>query len=96
MGIVGSAYQTFVMGMQSSSANAPSRLTPTPLVFGQRFRRPARQLRQRPHTRWPSPLTMSPGLKSVTFSPTLSTTPTNSWPMVIGTRIVFLDHSSQL
>ena len=46
------------------SANAPGRLTPTPLVSAQRWRRPARQLRQRPQTTWPSPLTMSPGKKS--------------------------------
>ena len=36
----------------------------------QRWRRPARQLRQRPQTTWPSPLTMSPGKKSLTFEPT--------------------------
>ena len=47
------------------SANAPGRLTPTPLVSLHRCRRPARQLRQRPQTTWPSPLTMSPGWKSL-------------------------------
>ena len=35
------------------------------LVSAQRWRRPARQLRQRPQTTWPSPLTMSPGMKVV-------------------------------
>lgn len=38
----------------------PRRLTPTPLVRAHRWRRPARQLRHRPQTAWPSPLTMSP------------------------------------
>ena len=47
------------------SANAPGRFTPMPLVSLQRCRRPARQLRQRPQTTCPSPLTMSPGRKSV-------------------------------
>ena len=49
------------------SANAPGRLTPMPLVSLHRCRRPARQLRQRPQTTWPSPLTMSPGWKSATL-----------------------------
>ena len=46
------------------SAKEPGRLTPTPTVLRQRWRRPARQLRQWPQVRWPSPLTRSPGLKA--------------------------------
>jgi hypothetical protein len=49
---------------------APGRFTPTPMVWAHRWRRPARQLRQRPQTTWPSPLTMSPGKKSATLEPT--------------------------
>ena len=45
------------------SAKAPGRLTPMPWVSLQRWRRPARQLRQRPQTTWPSPLTMSPAME---------------------------------
>ncbi len=90
-----SAGHTLVTGSERNSANAPSRLTPTPLVLGHRWRRPARQLRQWPHTTWPSPLTRSPGLKSVTLSPTSSTVPTNSWPTTVGTRIVFCAQASQ-
>ncbi len=56
--------QTLVMGRARYSAKAPGRFTPTPLVSAQRWRRPARQLRQRPQTTWPSPLTISPGWKS--------------------------------
>ena len=55
--------QTLVIGSDRYSANAPGRLTPIPLVSAQRWRRPARQLRQRPQTTCPSPLTMSPGSK---------------------------------
>ena len=84
----GACFQTFVMGRAMSSANAPVRSTPTPWVCAQRCRRPAMQLRQRPHTRWPSPLTMSPGAKSFTFEPISTTSPTNSWPTIIGTGIV--------
>ena len=66
-GMCGSAPQTLVIGMQRYSAKAPGRLTPTPCVCGQRCRRPAMQLRQRPQTRCPSPLTRSPGWKPVTL-----------------------------
>ncbi len=82
--------------MVCAAANAPGRLTPIPDVFLQRWRRPARQLRQRPQTTCPSPLTRSPGLKSWTLSPILSILPTNSCPMTIGTGIVFCAHASQL
>ena len=43
----------------------PGRLTPTPLVWAHRWRRPARQFRQRPQTTCPSPLTISPGKEVV-------------------------------
>ena len=59
----------------------PARLTPTPAVSAHRCRRPARQLRQRPQTTWPSPLTISPAWKSLTFEPTSTISPTNSWPI---------------
>ena len=77
--------QTLVIGSAMYSAKAPGRLTPTPWVSAHRWRRPARQLRQRPQTTWPSPLTMSPGWKSVTLEPTSTISPTNSWPTTIGT-----------
>ena len=56
----------------------PGRLTPTPCVSAQRCRLPARQFRHLPHTTCPSPLTMSPGKKSLTFDPTSTISPTNS------------------
>ena len=73
--------QTLVIGSAMYSAKAPGRLTPTPLVWAQRCRRPAMQLRQRPQTTWPSPLTRSPGRKSLTLAPTATISPTNSWPI---------------
>ena len=88
--------QMFVIGSAISSANAPGRLTPTPLVCAHRWRRPAMQLRQRPQTTWPSPETTSPGWKSLTFDPTATISPTNSWPIVIGTGIVLWAQASQL
>ncbi len=95
MGMVSSACQTLVTGMARYSANAPGRLTPTPLVARQSWRRPARQFRQRPHTMWPSPETMSPTARSLTFSPKAATEPTNSWPTVMGTGMVFRAQASQ-
>ena len=71
----GSWTQTLVIGSARYSANAPGRLTPTPLVSLQRCRRPARQLRQRPQTTCPSPLTISPTWKSLTFEPTSTISP---------------------
>ncbi len=47
-------------------------------------RRPARQLRHRPQTRWPSPLTRSPTARSCTSAPISTISPTNSWPMTSG------------
>ena len=88
-GIDGSACQQLSCGIATNSAHAPGRLTPTPCVFGQRCRRPARQLRQCPQVMCPSPTTRSPRANPFTWSPTASTTPTNSWPMVIGTGMVF-------
>ena len=77
-------FQTFVTGSTIVSANAPGRCTPTPRLFAHRWRRPARQCRHRPQTTWPSPLTRSPGWKSVTFEPTAAIRPTNSWPTTSG------------
>ncbi len=68
----------------------------TPTVLRHRWRRPARQLRQCPQVMWPSPETRSPGAKPATSPPTSTTSPANSWPIVIGTGMVFRDQSSQL
>src|SRR6516165_8169157 len=57
------------------SAKQPGRWTPTPLEDAQRCRLPARQLRQRPQTTWPSALTTWPGKKSTTFEPTADALP---------------------
>ena len=86
---------TFVTGRTTCSANAPSRWTPSPTVFAQRCQRPARQWRHLPQTTWPSPLTMSPGWRSVTLLPTSSTSPTNSWPTTSGGWIVRCAQASQ-
>ncbi len=88
--------QMLVMGRAMYSANAPGRFTPTPWVCAHRWRRPARQLRQRPQTTWPSPLTRSPGKKSTTLDPVSTILPTNSWPMVMGTGMVSCAHSFHL
>ena len=77
--------QMFVIGSATSSANAPGRCTPRPIECAHRCRRPAMQLRQRPQTTWPSPLTTSPGWKSLTFEPTSTISPTNSCPITSGT-----------
>src|SRR6187200_2471652 len=53
------------------------------------------QLRQRPQTTWPSPLTRSPGWNPVTFEPTSTTSPTNSCPITSGTGIVRCAQASQ-
>ncbi len=95
-GIAGSASHTLVTGMDRYSANVPARSTPTPLVCAHRWRRPARQLRHRPHTRCPSPLTTAPGSKSCTFSPTAAMVPMNSWPVTMGTGMVRWAQASQL
>ena len=49
-GIPGSTWTALLAGRHKNSAKAPSRLTPTPFVFLQRCRRPARQLRHWPQT----------------------------------------------
>lgn len=82
--------------MERYSANAPVLLTPTPLVLGHRWRRPARQFLQCPQTMWPSPETSSPTLKSETPAPTAAISPQYSWPMVMGTGMVFCAHLSHL
>src|ERR1041385_662276 len=92
--IFGSWRQTLLIGSTTYSAKAPARFTPTPWVNAHRCRRPARQFRQRPQTTWPSPLTISPGLQSLTLEPTSTTSPTNSCPITSGTGIVALAQSS--
>ncbi len=87
--------QTFVIGRATYSANAPGRCTPSPIECAHSCRRPAMQFRQRPQTTCPSPLTRSPGAKPVTFEPTSTTSPTNSWPITSGTGIVRCAHASQ-
>ena len=87
--------QTLVMGRATYSAKAPSRPTPRPMLWAQRWRRPARQWRQRPQTTWPSPLTMSPAWKSLTLLPTSTISPTNSWPTTSGGLIVRSAQASQ-
>ena len=82
-------------GITRYSANAPSRLTPTPTVLRHRWRRPARQLRQKPQVMWPSPDTRSPIAKPRTSWPMSTISPTYSWPTCIGTGIVLRAHSSQ-
>ena len=55
------------------------------------------QWRHRPQVTWPSPLTRSPGWKSLTFEPTSTISPTNSCPTTSGGSIVFaaqLSHDS--
>ena len=87
--------QMFVIGNATNSAKAPGRCTPSPIEWAQRWRRPAMQLRQRPQTTCPSPLTMSPGWKSLTLEPTSTISPTNSCPITSGTGIVFWAQASQ-
>ena len=58
-------------GITRYSANAPSRLTPTPTVLRHRWRRPARQLRQKPQVMCPSPETRSPMLEAAHLLPHL-------------------------
>ena len=53
-------------------AKAPGRFTPTPIVRAHGWRQPAKRLRRRAQTTWPSPLTMSPGKKSTTLEHTAS------------------------
>ena len=61
-GMLAGTGKTFSAGRQRYSAKEPGRFTPTPTVLGQRWRLPARQLRQWPQTMWPSPVTRSPPL----------------------------------
>src|SRR6478672_10603616 len=93
--IAGSWCQTLVIGSAISSANAPGRSTPTLDVLAHKWRRPARQFLQRPQTTCPSPLTSSPGWKSLTFDPTETTSPTNSWPITRGGLTAPCAHSFQ-
>jgi hypothetical protein len=70
-----SCTQTFSSGTTTTSANAPSRFTPMPLVRMHSCRRPARQLRHIPQTTCPSPETLSPIRTSRTASPRAMTSP---------------------
>ena len=88
--------QTFIEGSATYSAKAPGTCTPSPRVLMHRWRRPARQLRQRPQTRCPSPLTRSPTATSRTPAPISTTSPQNSCPVTIGTGTFFCAHGSQL
>ena len=81
---------------QRYSAKAPGPVDADALVLRQRCSRPARQLRQCAADDVPSPEIRSPGAKSSTSSPTSTISPTNSWPIVIGTGMVFCDQSSHL
>src|ERR1700687_3988408 len=81
-------------GITRYSAKAPSRLTPTPIVFRHRCRRPARQLRQKPQVMCPSPETRSPIWNPRTSCPISTIRPTYSWPTCIGTGIVLCAHPS--
>src|SRR2546421_503344 len=81
-------------GITRYSAKAPSRLTPTPIVFRHRCRRPARQLRQNPQAICPSPETRSPILNPRTSWPISTIRPTYSWPTCMGTGMVFCAHSA--
>ena len=88
--------QALLAGSATYSANAPGTWTPRPRVLMHRCRRPARQLRQRPQTRWPSPLTRSPTATSRTPAPISTTSPQNSCPVTIGTGTFFCAQWSQL
>ena len=72
--------QMFVIGSATYSAKDPSRPTPRPTVFAHRCRWPAMQCRHRPQVTWPSPLTRSPGWKSLTFEPTSTISPDELMP----------------
>ena len=91
-----SSFTTLDSGMLRYSANAPSRFTPTLMLFSQMWSLPRRQLRQWPQAKWPSPVTRSPTFMFFTPGPTSATMPTYSWPMVIGVFTVFWLHSSHL
>ena len=93
--IPGAWCQRFVIGRTTYSAKAPGRCTPSPIEWAHWCRRPAMQFRHRPQTTCPSPLTRSPTWKSLTFEPSAATSPTNSWPITIGTGIVFCAQASQ-
>ena len=79
--------QRLPAGTATNSAKAPSRSTPMLEVRMHMCRRPARQLRQMPHTTWPSALTRSPILTDSTPAPSSTTTPENSCPGISGGRI---------
>src|ERR1700733_8970884 len=81
--------KTFSAGSVKYSAKHPVRWYPTPLTFMQMCLSPLRQLGQYPHVMCPSPLTLSPICRFLTFFPTSAISPTNSCPMIKGTGTFF-------
>ena len=78
--IAAGSLNTFEAGNDMNSAKQPGRLTPTPMVLRHRWRRPARQLRQKPQVTWPSPDTRSPIFRPRTSLPISTISPQYSWP----------------
>ena len=93
--MLGSMAITFVAGMHTYSANAPSRSTPTLLVSLHHWMLPLWQLRQWPQVMWPSPDTRWPTVKPVTPAPNSAISPTYSCPITIGGLMCWVDHSFQ-
>mmetsp|Transcript_55355 Transcript_55355/g.132209 ORF Transcript_55355/g.132209 Transcript_55355/m.132209 type:complete len:246 (-) Transcript_55355:334-1071(-) len=89
------SWKTLMAGRQRYSAKAPGRFTPTPTVSRQRWRRPARQFRQKPHVMWPSPVTRAPIFRPFTSEPISLITPQYSWPTTIGVGMVRFAQSFQ-
>ncbi len=90
----GSTY-AFDAGTDTNSANAPSRFTPMPFVLRQRWRRPARQLRQWPQVTCPSTETRWPFVNPWTSLPISTIVPSNSCPSTSGILIVRCAQASQ-
>ena len=80
-GRLSSMEMTLRAGMQTYSAKAPSRSTPTPTWSLHHWMLPLWQLRQWPQVMWPSPLTRWPTRNPVTPAPSSAISPTYSWPM---------------
>ncbi len=95
-GMRSSTGHTFVCGMTRYSAKHPSQSTPMIFTFWQICPCPVRQYWQCPHTRCPSALTRCPSFSPSTPSPTESTRPTNSCPVIRGGLIRPWLHLSQL
>ena len=93
--MTGESLNTLEAGKDKYSAKQPGRFTPTPSVLRHKWRRPARQLRQKPQVIWPSPLTRSPIFRPRTSLPISTISPAYSWPTCMGTGTVRCAHSSQ-